>query len=89
MKSKNSCSITIPQSQGKQSLQSLILTNQNNRIDGAVENWNTQQKPQIQSIPGVSAKEPRRYRVTLNGEILGDKLTADEAIKLVKRGGKA
>jgi hypothetical protein len=43
-------------------------------------------KAQIQSVPGIPAKERNRYRVVLNGEILGDKLTLDEALKLA--GGK-
>jgi hypothetical protein len=43
-------------------------------------------KAQISSIPGIPAKERNRYRVTFNGEILGDKLTLDEALKLA--GGK-
>jgi hypothetical protein len=49
----------------------------------------TPQKAQIESIPGISPRERHRYRVVLNGEILGDKLTSDEAIELAKRGGKA
>jgi hypothetical protein len=44
-------------------------------------------KPQIVSAPGVSPKERSRYRVTLGGEVLGDRLTLDEALKLAK-GGK-
>jgi hypothetical protein len=43
-------------------------------------------RPQIVSIPGVSLKEQHRYRVMLGHEILGDQLTIDEAVKLVKRG---
>ncbi|HEY9892131.1 MAG TPA: hypothetical protein V6D37_10065 [Candidatus Sericytochromatia bacterium] len=45
------------------------------------------QKPQIESIPGISPKQRDRYRVVLRGEILGDRLTLDEAIALAK-GGK-
>jgi hypothetical protein len=86
--SKNFCSITVPQNQGKQSLQSLILTNHDNRIDGAAKNWNTQQKPQIESVPGVPARERHRYRVTLNGEILATGLTSEQAFEMVKRGAR-
>jgi len=39
-------------------------------------------KPQIVSIPGASVKEENRYRVTLAGEILGDCLTIEQALKL-------
>jgi hypothetical protein len=46
-----------------------------------------QQKPQISSIPGIPPKERNRYRVMLGDEILGNRLTLDEALKLAK-GGK-
>jgi hypothetical protein len=42
-------------------------------------------KPQICSIPGVSPKERDRYRVVLGGEILGDRLSIDEAIALANQ----
>ncbi len=45
------------------------------------------QKPQISSTPGTSPKELSRYRVTLAGQVLGDRLTADEAIQIAKWGG--
>jgi hypothetical protein len=89
MKEKNLRSTTVPQNQGKQSLQSLILTNHDNRIDGAIKNWNTRQKAQISSIPGVSARERNRYRVVLNGEILATGLTSEQAFEMVKQGGRA
>jgi hypothetical protein len=44
-------------------------------------------KPQIVSTPGICPKERCRYRVVLGGEVLGDRLTLDEALKLAK-GGK-
>lgn len=44
------------------------------------------QKPQIVSVSGLSPKERDRYRVVIGSEILGDRLTLDQAIKLVKRG---
>jgi hypothetical protein len=44
-------------------------------------------RPQIVSIPGVSPKEQHRYRVKAGDEVLGDRLTLDEALKLAK-GGK-
>jgi hypothetical protein len=43
-------------------------------------------KPQISSIPGISPKQRDRYHVVLGDEILGDRLTLDEAIALVKGG---
>jgi hypothetical protein len=43
-------------------------------------------KPQISSIPGISVKRRDRYRVVLGDEVLGDRLTLDEAITLVKGG---
>lgn len=39
-------------------------------------------KPQVSSIPGISPQEPHRYRVTLGEEILGDRLTIAETLKL-------
>jgi hypothetical protein len=45
-------------------------------------------KPQISTIPGMSPKERSKYRVMLGDEILGDFLTIDEALKLVKGGAK-
>ena len=49
----------------------------------------TPQKAQIESIPGIPARERHRYRVTLNGEILATGLTSEQAFEMVKRGGKA
>jgi hypothetical protein len=43
-------------------------------------------KPQISSVPGISPKERNRYRVTLGNQVLGDRLTLDEALKLAKGG---
>lgn len=43
-------------------------------------------KPQIQSCPGVPMRQRDRYRVVLGDEILGEKLTIDEALSLAKRG---
>ena len=43
-------------------------------------------KPQITSIPGISPKQRNRYRVVLGREILGERLTLDEALKLAKGG---
>lgn len=43
-------------------------------------------KPQIATTPGLSPKERNRYRVIFGTEILGDKLSLDEALKLAKRG---
>ena len=40
------------------------------------------QKPQIISIPGAPIKEKYRYRVTLGGEILGDRLSLEQAAEL-------
>jgi hypothetical protein len=45
-------------------------------------------KPQIVSIPGVCPKERSRYRVVLGTEVLGDRLTMDEALLLAKGGAK-
>lgn len=46
-------------------------------------------KPQIVSVPGLSHKERDRYRVVIGEEILGDRLTIEGAIELVKQGGEA
>jgi hypothetical protein len=45
-------------------------------------------KPQIVSTPGVCPKERCRYRVILGNEVLGDRLTMDEALLLAKGGAK-
>ena len=39
-------------------------------------------KAQIISIPGIPLKEKYRYRVTLGHEILGDKLSFEQAAEL-------
>jgi hypothetical protein len=44
------------------------------------------QKPQISSIPGVSPKARRRYKVVFGSEVLGDQLTLDEALQLAQGG---
>jgi hypothetical protein len=44
------------------------------------------QKLQISSIPGISPKDSHRYRVMLGGQVLGDRLSIDEALLLVKEG---
>lgn len=43
-------------------------------------------KPQIQSCPGVPMRQRARYRVVLGDEILGERLTIDQALALAKRG---
>jgi len=45
-----------------------------------------QQKPQISSISGISPKQRNRYRVMVGEQILGERLTIDEALKLAKGG---
>ena len=45
-------------------------------------------KLQTASIPGIPSKERNRYPVMRGDEILGDRLTFDEALKLSK-GGEA
>ncbi len=42
-------------------------------------------KPQIVSTPGVCFKERCRYRVILGAEVLGERLTLDEAIALANQ----
>ena len=44
-------------------------------------------KPQISSIPGISPKQRDRYSVMRGDQVLGDRLTLDEAISLAKRRG--
>ncbi|NER48434.1 MAG: hypothetical protein F6J92_17365 [Symploca sp. SIO1A3] len=46
------------------------------------ETFQGKQKPQIISIPGIPLKEKYRYRVTLGHEILGDKLSFEQAAEL-------
>lgn len=46
-----------------------------------------QQKPQISHISGAHPRERHRYRVMLGNEVLGDRLTIDEALKLAAKGG--
>jgi len=38
-------------------------------------------KAQIISIPGIAAKEKFRYRVVLDGRILGDRLSLEQALE--------
>lgn len=40
------------------------------------------QTPQISSIPGVSAKEKRRYQVTIGDRVIASNLTSDEALAI-------
>jgi hypothetical protein len=42
-------------------------------------------RPQIASTPGISPKERHRYRVVLGGEVLGERLTLDQAIALANQ----
>ena len=44
-------------------------------------------KPQIKSIPAISPREKHRYRVVLDGVILGDKLSLEEALAAAGMGG--
>ena len=46
------------------------------------------EKPQIKSIPGAPIKEKFRYRVALGGEILGDKLSLEQAAELAGLEGR-
>ena len=41
--------------------------------------------PQISRVPGVSPRERHRYCVVIGSEILGDRLTLDEAIALANQ----
>jgi hypothetical protein len=43
-------------------------------------------KPQISSVPGVSVKDPFRYRVMVGDRILGEYLAIDEALQLAGGG---
>lgn len=45
------------------------------------------EKPQVSGIPGIPPRERHRYRVTLGEEILGDRLTLDEAVTLANLKG--
>jgi hypothetical protein len=93
MKKKNFPGIDIlPQkspSEGRERRDASRLS-QNLPVDGRQLELFTPQgirhKRQISSIPGISPKERHRYQVTLGGEILGDRLTLDEALKLLKAG---
>jgi len=51
----------------------------------AVETKLFSEKAQIGSIPSVSPKQRNRYRVVLGREILGERLTLDEAIALANQ----
>jgi hypothetical protein len=44
-----------------------------------------QQKFQISSIPGIPPKQRDRYRLLLGNQVLGDRLTLDEAIALANQ----
>jgi hypothetical protein len=45
-------------------------------------------KSQITSVPSTSANQRKRDRVVVGEQILGDKLTLDEAIKMAQGGGR-
>jgi hypothetical protein len=51
------------------------------------ESLGKRRKPQVESIPSISTKEPRRYRVKLGDEIIASNLTSAEAFDLAKQGG--
>ncbi|NER95043.1 MAG: hypothetical protein F6J86_14605 [Symploca sp. SIO1B1] len=40
------------------------------------------EKPQIKSIPGIPLQEKYRWRVTLGHQVLGDKLSLEQAAEL-------
>lgn len=44
------------------------------------------QKPQISSVPGTSPKQRDRYRVVCRDQILGDRLSIEQALELAKTG---
>ena len=46
------------------------------------------EKPQISIISGVSVKDANKYQVKLGNQVLGSKLSLDEALALAKRGVK-
>ncbi len=47
---------------------------------------NKRQKPQISSVPGIPPKERNRYRVVFGEQILGDRLTIEQALSLAQKG---
>jgi hypothetical protein len=55
----------------------------------SIEKFLKTQTPQIESIPGIPAKEQKRYRVMVGDEILGTHLTIDQALELAAKRGKA
>jgi hypothetical protein len=81
MKNKNSSPTIIPQSNRNSK-----NDNHSHQLSLPLALDRNQQKPQIVSIPGISPKQRDRYRVMLGDDILGDRLTLDEALKLAKRG---
>jgi hypothetical protein len=72
--SKKKCATNITQNSPAYRRQLDLFIHQGNR-----------HKPQISSIPGVLPRECDRYRVLLGSEILGDRLTMDEAIALANQ----
>jgi hypothetical protein len=89
MQKKPSISITQPNRKNENKnyshLQQLLLPLASQRKP-ATETKLFSDKPQIVSIPGVPPKEQHRYRVTFGSQILGERLTLDEALKLAKGG---
>lgn len=45
-------------------------------------------KPQVASIPGIRLTEEKRYRIVLEGKVLHDRLTSDQALEILGKGKK-
>ena len=50
-----------------------------------LQRFTRKQNPQISSIPGICPKDRHRYQVTHETELLGDRLTIDQAILLANQ----
>jgi hypothetical protein len=80
MKNKNSSPTIIPQSNRNSKNE-----NHSYQLSLPLALDRNQQKPQIVSIPGISPKQRDRYRVMRGDQVLGDRLTLDEAIALANQ----
>jgi len=80
MKNKNSSPTIIPQSNRNSKNE-----NHSHQLSLPLALDRNQQKPQIVSIPGISPKQRDRYRLMRGDQVLGDRLTLDEAIALANQ----
>ena len=71
---KEKCNLSVTQTPPVEGRQLELFTHTGDR-----------HKTQISSIPGISPKQRDRYRLMRGDQVLGDRLTLDEAIALANQ----